>query len=118
MSDLIIIIAVLLAETIAASFASYFLKKSAETGEKPKYFILLSPFFYLGGFLYVFSALCGIYLLQKLPYAVVLPIGSLTYVWTLFVSRILLKEKITKRKVLGMTTLILGVVLVGVGSTL
>ncbi|MBR6326753.1 MAG: EamA family transporter [Lachnospiraceae bacterium] len=115
---MMMIILVLLAETIAASFASYFLKKSANTGEKSKAYILLSPLFYLGGILYVFSALCGIYLLQKLPYAVVLPIGSLTYVWTLFVSRWLLKEKITRRKVLGMAVLITGVILVGVGSTL
>ncbi len=111
---MIMVVIVLLVETLAASFASYFLKKSG--GAENKLSILISPWFYLGGILYVLSALGGIYLLQKLPYAIVLPLGSITYVWTLFVSRWLLKEKITGRKVLGMCIIILGVVLVGVGS--
>ena len=114
MSMLPIIIIVLLVQTSMSSFASYFLKKAG--GSENKLSILISPWFYLGGVLYVLSALCGIYLLQKLPYAIVLPLGSITYIWTLFVSRWLLKEKITVRKVLGMSVIILGVVLVGVGS--
>ncbi len=111
-----IVVVILLVETLLASFASYFLKKSAAVDNKVK--ILLSPYFYLGGILYVLSALGGVYLLQKLPYAICLPLGSITYVWTMFVSYFLLKEKITARKIAGMLVIMAGVVLIGVGSTM
>ncbi|HCS00318.1 MAG TPA: multidrug transporter, partial [Lachnospiraceae bacterium] len=78
--------------------------------------IIKSPFFYLGGILYVVSSCLGIVLLQLLPYAVVLPLGSLTYVWTMFISRWLLHEDITRRKLLGMAVLISGVILLAVGQ--
>ena len=109
------IVIAILAETIVASFASFFLKKAAAVDNKAK--ILLSPFFYLGGIMYVGSACVNIYLLKVLPYAVVLPIGSLTYVWTMFISHWLLKEIITKRKILGIAIIFIGVFLVAYGKS-
>ena len=111
---MIMIITALLVETGVASFASFFLKKSSSADNKVK--ILLSPWFYLGGVLYVISSGINIYLLKKLPYAVVLPLGSLTYVWTIFVSNRLLGEKITKRKVLAITVIFIGVLLLAAGT--
>ncbi|MBO6112843.1 MAG: EamA family transporter [Lachnospiraceae bacterium] len=99
--------------TCIASFASYFLKKSSSTDNKLK--ILLSPWFYLGGILYVISACINIYLLQLVPYAVAMPLGSLTYVWTMFVSNRLLGEAITKKKIIGMLVIFAGVVCVAAG---
>ncbi len=110
---MMIVAIVLLVSTFISSLASYFLKKS--TGKENKLLILLSPFFYLGGILYVVASGANIYLLQKLPYAIVLPLGSITYVWTMFLSNILLHEKITRRKILGMCIIIVGVVLVAYG---
>ena len=55
MSMLPIIIVVLLVQTLMSSFASYFLKKAG--GADNKLSILISPWFYLGGILYVLSAL-------------------------------------------------------------
>ena len=109
-----LIAVILLVETSVASFASFFLKK-ASSGDS-KIDIIKSPFFYLGGILYVVSSCLGIVLLQLLPYAVVLPLGSLTYVWTMFISRWLLHEDITRRKLLGMAVLISGVILLAVGQ--
>ena len=100
--------------TCIASFASYFLKKSSNTDNKLK--ILLSPWFYLGGVLYVISAGINIYLLQLIPYTVAMPVGALTYVWTMFVSNRLLGEAITKRKIIGMFVIFCGVVLVALGQ--
>ena len=64
------IVIAILAETIVASFASFFLKKAAAVDNKAK--ILLSPFFYLGGIMYVGSACVNIYLLKSKLY----PIGK------------------------------------------
>ncbi|HAL32570.1 MAG TPA: multidrug transporter [Lachnospiraceae bacterium] len=111
---ILLIAVILLVETSVASFASFFLKK-ASSGDS-KIDIIKSPFFYLGGILYVVSSCLGIVLLQLLPYAVVLPLGSLTYVWTMFISRWLLHEDITRRKLLGMAVLISGVILLAVGQ--
>ncbi|MBQ9444812.1 MAG: EamA family transporter [Lachnospiraceae bacterium] len=105
---------VLLAETLVASFASFFLKKSSGTDSKVK--ILISPFFYLGGVMYVVSSCLSIVLMQFLPYAIILPLGSLTYVWTMFISRWLLHEKITGRKLAGIAVIVIGVVLLAVGQ--
>ena len=110
-----IIIAAFIAMAFIASFASYFLKK-ASSGEGSKLKILLSPFFYLGGILYVVSSCLSIVLMQFLPYAIILPLGSLTYVWTMFISRWLLHEEISKRKLIGITVIICGVVLLAVGQ--
>ncbi len=105
---------ILLIETGVASFASFFLKKSSAVEKKID--IIKSPYFYLGGIMYVVSSCLNIVLLQFLPYAVAISLGSLTYVWTLFVSRMLLNEKITKRKVAGMCVIICGVVLLAAGQ--
>jgi drug/metabolite transporter (DMT)-like permease len=114
--DIIIIVVILLVETFLSSLASYFLKKASPADGGNKIKLLLSPFFYLGGVMYVIAALGNIYLLQKLPYAIVLPLGSITYIWTMFLSNRLLGEKITKRKILGMIIIIAGVTLVAYGK--
>lgn len=114
--DIIIIVVILLVETFLSSLASYFLKKASPADGGSKIKLLLSPFFYLGGVMYVIAALGNIYLLQKLPYAIVLPLGSITYIWTMFLSNRLLGEKITKRKILGMIVIIVGVTLVAYGK--
>lgn len=114
--DIIIIVVILLVETFLSSLASYFLKKASPADGGSKIKLLLSPFFYLGGVMYVIAALGNIFLLQKLPYAIVLPLGSITYIWTMFLSNRLLGEKITKRKILGMIIIIVGVTLVAYGK--
>ena len=53
---------------------------------------------YIGGFLYLASAILNIWLLRYLEYSVVLPLTSLTYIWTMVFSYMILKEKITKKE--------------------
>ena len=63
-----------------ASSASICLKL-ATSGEKLSIAGLLrNKWLYFGGMLYVIAALLNIYLLKKLPYSVVVPLGALTYV--------------------------------------
>lgn len=108
------IFAALLLMGIFASMASFFLKKATDGGLNIQK-LVFNPNFYLGGGLYVLSALLNLYLLKRLPYSVVVPLGSLTYIWTLFISSKFLDEKITKRKVIGIIFLIIGVALVAIG---
>lgn len=96
-----------------ASVASFFLKKSTVGGLSIKK-LMFSPYFYLGGGLYVFSALLNLYLLRQLPYSVVVPLGALTYIWTLGIAYKFLEETITKQKITGVMLILAGVALVAI----
>jgi len=62
----------------------------------------------VGGLLYVLGAGLNILILKKLPYTVVLPLTSLTYVWTMIISYLVLNEKITRLKITGVTLILVG----------
>ena len=96
---------------LLASVASLLLKKSTAGGINIG-ILLWSPYFYLGGLLYVFSALLNLYLLKKLPYSIVVPLGSLTYIWTMIIAHKFLGEPITQRKIMGLLLIVVGVGLV------
>ena len=93
--------------TIIGAFAGFSLKKS--TSQSSSIFrVILSKWFYVGSFLYLTGALLNIYVLKFLPYTVVLPMTSLTYIWTMIISFYLLKEKITFKKILGVMLILIG----------
>jgi drug/metabolite transporter (DMT)-like permease len=94
--------------TLTASFASFFLKKS--TGGGTVLSIIMNKYLYAGGFLYLIAALFNIWLLQKLPYSVVVPLGSVCYIWTMFIAGIFLKEKIGIGKIIGVMLIFSGVI--------
>lgn len=106
-------ICVLLMMGILASLGSYFLKKSSAGGFSIRT-LLTTPWLYLGGILYTLSALLNLYLLRLLPYSMVIPLGSLTYIWTLIISNRLLGEPITRHKIEGIVLIVFGVVLMAI----
>ncbi len=89
------------------------MKLASSKGLSPR-ILLFTPQHYIGGMLYVASALLNYYLLKKLPYSVVVPVGALCYVWTMLISRFLLGEKIGKKKAAGIGLIIAGVVMVAI----
>jgi drug/metabolite transporter (DMT)-like permease len=94
--------------TLTASFASFFLKKSTNGGTVLS--IIKNKYLYLGGFLYVVAALFNIWLLQKMLYFVVVPLGSICYIWTMVIAGIFLKEKIGTGKIVGVLLIVSGVI--------
>lgn len=101
-------IAALLFMGLFASVASFFLKKSTAGGLDIKR-LMFNPYFYLGGGLYVFSALMNLYLLKRLPYSIVVPLGALTYIWTLGIAHKFLGETVTRQKTAGVIFILVGV---------
>jgi len=93
--------------TLIASFASFFLKKSTNGGTILS--IIKNKYLYIGGFLYVIAALFNIWLLQKMSYFVVVPLGSVCYIWTMIIAGIFLKEKIGIGKIIGVLLILSGV---------
>ncbi len=107
-----IIYVCLIIMTFMGSIASLFLKRaSGSNGLKS---LLFNQNLYIGGMLYLFSAVLNIWILRYLDYSVVLPLTSLTYVWTMFVSYLVLKEKITRRKIAGVLLVLVGAVIVSI----
>jgi drug/metabolite transporter (DMT)-like permease len=100
---------VLIIGTFIASLASFCFKKSSIGVGLAGVF--RSPVFYLGGFLYALSSIVTIWLLQRLPYSVVLPMGGICYVWTLLISHKFLGERINKYKIIGTIFIISGVLI-------
>lgn len=94
--------------TLCGSFGSFFLKK-ATAGELVG--IIKNRNFYIGGALYFSSLVINVYLLTRLDYSLVVPLCSLSYVWTMILSCKFLGEKITYRKIWGTVVMILGIML-------
>ena len=96
--------------TILGSVASLFLKKaSEETGIRK---MIRNKNVYIGGGLYLIAAIMIIYVLRYLDYSIVLPLTSLTYIWTMILSYFVLKEKMTIRKVIGAIGIVAGAILI------
>lgn len=93
--------------TLSGSLGAYFFKKASSTADKLKN-VIFEPSLYAGGAFYVFGAIVNIVILKYLPYTVVLPLSSVTYIWTLIISYLVLKEKITGRKITGVILILAG----------
>lgn len=101
---------ILVIMTLSGAIASFFLKK-ASASDNP-FSMLKNINLYIGGCLYLVSALLNIDVLRYLDYSVVLPLTSITYVWIMVISYFILKENITKNKIVGVVLILIGAVLV------
>ncbi len=98
----------LLVMTALGSVASLFLKKASEAENFLS--MLKNVDLYIGGSLYLASAVLNIVILRFLDYSIVLPLTSITYIWTMALSYLILKERITKRKLTGVMLIVLGAI--------
>ena len=89
--------------TVMGSVASLFLKKASSFKNLKEY---------IGGFLYLGAAILNIIVLREMDYSIVLPLTSLTYVWTMFISYLFLKEYISKKKMIGVSLIVLGAIMI------
>lgn len=97
----------LLLMTMMGSLASIFFKRASRANSFIE--LLVNVNIYIGGCLYVVSAVLNIFILRHLEYSVVLPLTSITYVWTMIFANRIFKEKISVRKILGVTFILVGV---------
>ena len=96
----------LLTMTFAGSLAALSLKLAGALRGLRE--VASSKFLYAGGFLYLCSAVLNIRLLQSMEYSIVLPLTSLTYVWTLGLSSVFLSERLSFRKFFGILLIVAG----------
>ena len=72
-----------------------------------------NPFLYVGGGFYVVSALVNIWVLHYMEYSALMPMLGITYIWTLILSCLFLKEKFTLRKLFGIACIVAGAAFIG-----
>lgn len=101
---------ILISMTLMGAVAALFLKRATE-GENLKK-ILLNYNFYMGAGLYLMAAVLNIYVLHYMDYSVVLPLTSMTYVWTMIFSYAILKENMTNKKFIGVLLVVFGALFV------
>ena len=109
---MILFFIILIIMTMVGSVASLFLKKAS--GVDGILALIMNVNLYIGGFLYLASAVLNIWILRYLDYSVVLPLTSLTYIWTMVLSYLILKEKISTKKICGVILILVGAVCVSV----
>lgn len=109
---MILFFIILIIMTMIGSVASLFLKKAS--GADGILALIMNVNLYIGGFLYLASAVLNIWILRYLDYSVVLPLTSLTYIWTMVLSYLILKEKISTEKICGVILILVGAVCVSV----
>lgn len=102
----ILLFVLLIVMTLMGAVAAFFLKKAS--GFKNITELIKNYNLYIGAGLYLLSAIINIIVLRYLNYSVVLPLTSITYVWTMVISYLLLKEKIGIKKLLGVSFIIIG----------
>lgn len=100
----------LLTMTFLGSVASLFLKRAS--GHDRLVGLLTDINLYAGGSFYFVSAILNIVVLRRLEYSLVLPLTSITYIWTMVISHLALKERITKKKIGGVMLIITGAICV------
>lgn len=106
-------IIVLLITTISGSLGAILLKKAmSDISELSVKNVLTNKWVYLGLGSYILSAVFNIVLLKLLDYSIAYPMTSLTYVWTVFISYLVFKEKISLKKIIAVILIISGVFLV------
>ena len=95
-----------------SALAAYFFKTASAGLKGPNILLLLrEKALWTGGLLYLVSAVNNIFLLGYMDYSALLPMGSITYIWTIIVAYKLLGEKITARKIAGVAAIVCGAAL-------
>lgn len=93
-----------------ASLSQVFLKKSASQEHSSFIKEYLNPYVIIGYLMLFCSMMLTIYVFTKLPFMSIPIIESLGYVLVMIFGLIFFKEKITRRKLLGMVIIIAGIV--------
>lgn len=109
MSITSLLVLMMLVMTWCGAFGGYFLKLASDTDFK-RDLPNLVKWLIVGLLSYGSGAILNIIALRYLPYTVVFPLTSITYIWTFILSYTLLGEPITKRKMAGVALIIIGAI--------
>ena len=103
---------------IIASFGQIILKSGTnQVGKFDLIKTFTNPLVLLGLFFYFSSALLWLMVLSKEKLSFVYPLVAFSYVLTVFLSKIILKEAVPSLRWLGMAVIVVGILIVAKSST-
>ncbi len=106
---MILYIGVLFLSVIISAYSQILLKKSALKTYPSKIAEYLNPSVIFGYILFFVAILLDIAGLKKVPVSYIPAIESSSYFFVLLFSRIFLKEKLTKKQLLAVCTILVGI---------
>ena len=96
--------------TFLGALGSLLLKMSTKDTTSPIK-VVFHPCFFFGGFFYFLSAVINITILKHVKYSIFLPLTSVTYIWSMLLACFVLKERISKEKIVGIVSILIGTLL-------
>ena len=109
MSDMAFCVALLFFSVIISQFSQILLKKSALREHKGIVREYLNPHVLAAYSIFLCGVLIDLYALRKVPVSYIPVIEASGYIFIIFLSRVLLKERFTRRKMAAMSTIFLGI---------
>lgn len=107
------IVGLILLATVLGAVGSLFIKRGSE---RTIWEAWKNKLLWAGFSLYGLSLISYVFALKAAPLSVVYPMVSISYIWITLLSVKFLGEKMNVWKVVSLCGIILGVVLIGVGS--
>ena len=107
---------IMLTGTFIASVSQIALKKAAEKEYPSKLAEYLNPLV-MGAYIVFFAAsLCSVLGYRGVPLSLGPILEATGYIWVAILGKIFLKEKISKKKALGLVVIILGIIIASLGA--
>ena len=101
---------------LLGALGALFFKKAGASHSGSFVRLAFNGHFVFGAFLYGLSLIGYVLLLKRLPLTIMYPLTSITYIWVAILSIVLLKERMTGKKALGIGLVIFGIVVVTWGA--
>lgn len=102
--------------TFLASLAALLLKKASEKQNSFKGLLFFDFYFYMGGMFYFLASIGTIIALKHMSYLLVYFLSALTYVWSVVLGVIVLKEAMSLRKIIAIGLIFMGIILLKAGE--
>ncbi len=109
MNDLLFYILVLVSAFITAS-SQILLKKSTDRQHKHIIFEYLNPYVIISYMCYVGVLALNVFIYTKIDYRFGVVINSLSMVFIMILSKVIRKERLTRKRIVGNLLIILGIV--------
>jgi small multidrug resistance pump len=97
--------------SLIASFGQIFFKLSGSRNNANWLKKFLNIYFIIGNILFITSALMTIYVMKHLDFSSFYSLTAASYFFITILSRIILKESIDNKKILGNTLIIIGIII-------
>lgn len=111
-------IALIVASTILSSLGSFYMKVASARLSLSIITVIKNIPLLVAVFLHVTSAVIGVIAYRGGELTILVPLGSLNYVWASLLAVRYLDEKMNRWKWLGTASIIAGIVLIGLGDVL